>query len=112
MKKAFQWALVVPSMLIRGFVFSLMWGWFVTATFGLPKLSLVMAVGLCETVDVLLLGTNALIIWPKVEEGVRKKHPSVNFDDDTSLLAKQLTTIFILYPFALGIAFVVSRFMP
>lgn len=112
MKTAIQWALVVPQMLIRGFMFSLMWGWFVVPTFLLPKLSLVVAVGLCEMADLLLMGLFVLVLWPKVETKLRKEHPGKLDDDDTSLILKQVVTIFVLYPIALGIAFVVSRFMP
>jgi len=39
MKRAFSFLLVVPQMLAKGFVFSLMWAWFVVPVFLLPKLS-------------------------------------------------------------------------
>lgn len=40
----------VPLALWRGFVLSVMWGWYVVPTFGLPALSPVVAVGVIWTV--------------------------------------------------------------
>lgn len=38
--------LVVISSILRGYVLSVMWGWFVVPTFGLPPLNIPIAIGL------------------------------------------------------------------
>ena len=36
---------IVPSLLVHGYVLSILWGWFIVPQFGLPALSLASAVG-------------------------------------------------------------------
>lgn len=38
--------LVVISSILRGYVLSVLWGWFVVPTFGLPALSIPIAIGI------------------------------------------------------------------
>lgn len=42
--------MLVPVALWRGYVLSILWGWFIVPTFGAPALSLVMAIGLAIVV--------------------------------------------------------------
>lgn len=110
MKKAFSFLLTVPQMLAKGFVFSLMWAWFVVPVFLLPKLSFVQSVGLCEVVDFLLLGVSMTALYPSAKESTLKENPKL--DEDDFSIAWQMSRVFVFYPLALGIAYVVSLFMP
>jgi hypothetical protein len=47
-------ALIVVSAGLNGWVVSVMWGWFVVPTFGLPSLTVLQAVGLCLVLGMLI----------------------------------------------------------
>jgi len=46
-------ALVIPSMVWRGYVLSLLWGWFIAAKFAIPSLRIPEAIGLACVVSFL-----------------------------------------------------------
>ena len=46
-------ALLVISSVWRGYVLTLLWGWFIVATFGLPALTLAAAIGMSLVVSFL-----------------------------------------------------------
>ena len=46
---------IVPSTLLRGYVITLLWAWFVMPTFGLPILTIGYAIGLSGLVSFLTL---------------------------------------------------------
>lgn len=46
-------ALLVVSALLRGYVLSILWGWFMVPTLGLPQLSVVQAIGIAIVVSFL-----------------------------------------------------------
>ena len=39
-------AVVIPLVIFRGWVLSILWGWFIVPSFGLPPLSIAAAIGL------------------------------------------------------------------
>lgn len=39
-------ALIICSVLLRGFVLSILWGWFISPVFNLPNLSILQAIGI------------------------------------------------------------------
>lgn len=43
--------IIALSALIRGFVISVMWGWFIVPVFGLPELSIVQAIGVAMVIS-------------------------------------------------------------
>jgi len=45
--------LIVVGVLLKGYVLTVLWGWFVVTTFGLPALSLASAIGIALTVSFL-----------------------------------------------------------
>ena len=46
-------ALVFINAIINGWVFSTLWSWFISGTFGLPELSIPVAIGIALTVSFL-----------------------------------------------------------
>ncbi len=110
MKRAFGFLLFIPQMLMKGWILSLMWAWFVVPTFASTRLSFVQAVGLCEVVDFLLFGVSMTSLYPSAKREMLDDNPKL--DEDDFVIAWGLLKLFVFYPLALGIAFVVSRFMP
>ncbi len=45
--KTAHWLLFIPSKIAEGYVFTVLWGWFVVPTFNLPELSIPFALGIC-----------------------------------------------------------------
>jgi len=58
-------ALLVAGVLWRGYVFSVLWGWFMVPIFGLPPLAVAPAIGLAMVAGFLLIQPSA----PK-DEGI------------------------------------------
>lgn len=85
-------ALVVISSILRGYVLSVLWGWFVVPTFGLPALSIPIAIG----ISMILAFTTHQI--------------SVKKEEDKSV-GTQFSNI-ILHPLlVLGIGWIVTLFI-
>ncbi len=59
-------ALLVLSSLLRGYAFSVLWGWFMVPTLGLPHLSVAQAIGIAMVVSFLTYHDTSNI--PKKEE--------------------------------------------
>jgi hypothetical protein len=47
------------SAICGGFVFRKLWAWFMAPTFGLPRLGLAAAIGICITANMLRIGVSA-----------------------------------------------------
>ena len=58
-------ALMVASSIWRGYVLSVAWGWFVAPTFSVPRLGVVVAIGLTATVR--------LVTYQHIEDESEKK---------------------------------------
>ena len=48
---AFLIAMIIPSVMWSGYVLSIMWGWFIVPTFGLPPLQIEVAIGISGIVS-------------------------------------------------------------
>jgi len=59
MKGLFQIFYTVALIILKGFVLSQLWGWFITPIFGLPLISFTIGIGIVTMVSVLLY----LPIW-------------------------------------------------
>lgn len=44
---------VIASMLLNGYAFSVLWGWFIVPVFGVPALSVMQAVGIATLISML-----------------------------------------------------------
>lgn len=51
--------LLVLTTILRGYVLSIMWGWFMVPTLGLPKLSIVQAIGIAAVISFLTYQDNS-----------------------------------------------------
>lgn len=89
-------ALLALTSMWKGYVLTVLWGWFVVPTFGLPVLSLVPAIGLAMVVSFLTHQSDA------------SKEP----DGDSSIrMAKALSHALVMPALVLGIGWVVRQFM-
>lgn len=55
---AFLILMIVPSVMWSGYVLSIMWGWFVVPTFGLPPLHIGVAIGISSIVSFIVPRTD------------------------------------------------------
>lgn len=83
------------SIVVRGWVLSILWSWFITPVFHAPKLSVAAAAGLSSIVS--LLTTN----YGEAQDEEMKKKP---------FWQKMLFSIFISV-FMLGVGWVINLFM-
>lgn len=107
-------ASLLIATLLKGYIFSKMWLWFVVPTFLLPPLSFVNAVGICGIVILLQLEQTVAIVWPQIEERILRTpgYRSTQEEwDRCGSLVQSLITIFVLYPMVLLLAWIVSRFL-
>ncbi len=90
--------LIVVSALLNGWVLSILWGWFIVPTFGLPKLSVVTAIGIALTVHYLTYQYH--------------KEAKSEQDDELGILFMRSFLFVIFQPLlALMVGWVVHKFM-
>ena len=83
---------ITLSSILRGFVLSKLWGWFIVPLFGLPSLSISFAIGLCLVV------------------GMFQSHPSYKdheIETSTALLQGFVSPFIVLF-----IGWIVTMFLP
>ena len=88
--------LMVLSSMWKGYVLTVLWGWFFVPVFGLPPLALAPAIGL------------ALVVSFLTHPSVASKEPEGTFPER---LAKAAAHAMAMPAFALGIGWVVRQFM-
>lgn len=86
--------MIVPMALWRGYVLSILWGWFIVPTFGAPALSLVAAIGLSLVVGMFTAHLSS-----------KKK------DEDDNALTNYLVNGFVWPGIALLFGYIVTLFM-
>ncbi len=90
-------ALVVLSTLFRGYALSVLWGWFMVPTLGLPHLSVVQAIGIAMVVS---------FLTHKDTSDLQKK------EEGTGAAIARGVVLVVLYPLiALGFGWVVHQYM-
>lgn len=99
MKTFFSFLLMIPSMLISGYVFSCLWKWFLVRKFGLPELTHMEAIGVLMTLHFPLLTMRT----DKIAENFRREN---NMKADSASLLSSFFVILIIYPMIFGIAYV------
>lgn len=67
-------AVYIPVALLDGWVMSILWRWFMVAAFGLPALSVVMAIGVCICIHSFISTVNNCKQekqeWPQILAGL------------------------------------------
>lgn len=80
----------------HGYVFNVLWGWFVVPQFGLPAMSLAMAIGI------------GLVI----NYATYQRHPNLNSDKKSSDILIESLSFSIVFPLiALAIGWVTKQFL-
>lgn len=96
MKHVLNFLLGIPATLFGGFIFAKLWNWFFVRVFtSMPTLDMMDAVGLLMVLSWPLFG----VYWAIAAAEIKKK------DDSTEDLYLTLARLFIIYPFALGVAY-------
>ncbi len=96
--------LIVVSSLLRGYVLSILWGWFMVPIFHLPVLSVMQAIGIALTISYLIQQTNFFNQLKQEQEQDKKKKLRESM--------KIVTFTTIIYPLiALLIGYIVHKFM-
>ena len=89
--------IIVPlSMIMHGWVLSIMWGWFVVPLFGLPALTIPYAIGISAVV------------------GIFKGNSTANKDDNKTATTKFLEALFVAFVaplITLGFGWIVLQFI-
>lgn len=88
--------LVLVSTILRGWCLSILWGWFVVSTFGLPPLSITQAIGVSLVVSFL---TYELPDHQKVERSEAEK------------LGRGIAISVLLQLLYLGVGWIVKQYM-
>lgn len=89
--------IVVPLAILRGWVFSVLWGWFIVPIFGLPALGIATAIGVMFTVTYLVSGSKA----NEIAEARKKEDPEWK---------TKLFNLFLEPLVVLGLGWVIWRF--
>lgn len=89
-------ALLTIASIWKGYVLTVLWGWFVVPTFGLPALALAPAIGLAMVVSFLTHQSDA------------SKEPDGEFSDR---MLKAIAHTLVMPALVLGIGWVVARFV-
>jgi hypothetical protein len=90
----FALAMAAPAYIWRGYVLSLLWGWFMVPTFSLPRLSITAAIGIALTVGMLTSCSD-----------------DNNDKTQAEIFTGLVATSFILPLMVLGVGWVVTWFM-
>ena len=93
----------IPSIIWRGYVLTVLWGWFIAGLFGLPALGVAQAIGLCLVVSYLTVDFSS---------AVRDQYVSKLPDDKSFECAvAQVVTGYLYSTLALGVGYVVKLFL-
>ena len=93
-KIIFGLLLLIVTTVLSGFVFTILWGWFIVPTFGMQDLRVIEGIGI-----MFIIG----FVKAKIEK-----------DDDGDIFEKMLTSVvFSIFwcLMALGIGYIISQFM-
>ena len=98
----FMLVICLPLTLLRGWVFLMLWSWFVTPVFNLPALNLAVSVGLCTLIGFF---TSALGV------DVSRIKQSVLDMDQNKLYIESVISSILWSLIALGTGFIAHLFM-
>jgi len=94
--------LVIPSMIWRGFVFSVLWSWFMVTSFSLPELGVAAAIGVAVVAGMLTANTN---------DGNDDGNDDGNKRKPTEIFVSALVRMLVVPAVSLGFGWIVKGFM-